>query len=138
MSLACSTWRGQDVAGFETYAGRIAVLYEGDREALEDVVDGLFAIAGADGAVHEAELIYLERVSEIFSIDRAAFEQDLGAPRHSGRGRSLPDPRRRPVARFRRDQGALSAFSLPRTIPTGCSRGAFRRRRRRSRMSGWR
>jgi DnaJ like chaperone protein len=65
----------QDVAGFETYAGRIASLYEGDRAALEDVVDGLFAIAGADGAVHEAELIYLERVSEIFSIDRAAFER---------------------------------------------------------------
>lgn len=65
----------QDVAGFETYATRIATLFEGDREALEDVVDGLFAIAGADGAVHDAEMIYLQRVAEIFRIPEADFDR---------------------------------------------------------------
>jgi DnaJ like chaperone protein len=65
----------RDVAGFESYAGRIATFYGDDRRGLEDVLDGLFAIAGADGAVHEAETVYLERVSEIFGIDRTAFER---------------------------------------------------------------
>ena len=65
----------QDVAGFEAYAARVASLYADSRDVLVDVIDGLFAIAKADGAVHEAELIYLERVAEIFGIGGAAFEQ---------------------------------------------------------------
>src|SRR5579859_5159172 len=50
----------RDVAGFESYAARIAGIYGDDLAGLTDVVDGLFAIARADGAVHEAELAYLE------------------------------------------------------------------------------
>ncbi len=65
----------QDVAGFESYATRIARLFEDDRKALEDVVDALFAIAGADGVIHEAELVYLERVATIFGIDEACFDR---------------------------------------------------------------
>ena len=65
----------RDVAGFESYAAKVASLYGGDGECLEDVLDGLFAIAGADGAVHEAEYAYLERVSQIFGIDAAGFER---------------------------------------------------------------
>jgi DnaJ like chaperone protein len=65
----------RDVAGFEAYASRIAGLYEGDRQGLEDVIDGLFAIARADGAVHEAELVYLSRVATIFGIDEAGFDR---------------------------------------------------------------
>src|SRR5690606_10729961 len=42
---------------------------------LEHVLDGLFFIATADGLVHEAELDYLRRVSEIFGFDEARFEQ---------------------------------------------------------------
>jgi DnaJ like chaperone protein len=65
----------RDVAGFEAYAARIAALYDGDRQALEDVIDGLFAIARADGAVHDAEMAYLARVAEIFGIDDRDFER---------------------------------------------------------------
>ena len=52
---------------------KIANLYGNDVGGLTDVVDGLFAIARADGAVHEAELVYLERVAGIFGIDGPAF-----------------------------------------------------------------
>jgi DnaJ like chaperone protein len=42
---------------------------------LADVLDGLFVIAKADGAVHERELAYLESVADIFAIRGVAFEQ---------------------------------------------------------------
>ena len=65
----------RDVAGFESYATKIAALYGNNHACLEDVLDGLFAIAGADGAVHQAEYAYIERVSGIFGIDAAGFER---------------------------------------------------------------
>jgi DnaJ like chaperone protein len=65
----------QDVAGYEAYAARIAALYRDDPHALADVVDGLFVIAKADGAVHEAELTFLANVAQIFGIDEAAFQR---------------------------------------------------------------
>jgi DnaJ like chaperone protein len=65
----------QDVAGFEAYATRIARLYDGDTRALEDVVDGLFTIAGADGVIHDAELVFLERVATIFGINQRCFDR---------------------------------------------------------------
>jgi DnaJ like chaperone protein len=39
------------------------------------VLDGLFQIAGADGALHEAEERYLRAVSGIFGFDEAAFQR---------------------------------------------------------------
>ena len=63
-----------DVAGFDAYAARVAALYAGNRDALVDVLDGLFVIAKADGAVHESELAYLEKVAAIFGFDARAFE----------------------------------------------------------------
>jgi DnaJ like chaperone protein len=63
----------RDVAGFESYAAKIASIYGNDVGGLTEVVDGLFAIARADGALHEAELVYLERVAGIFGIDAPAF-----------------------------------------------------------------
>ncbi len=65
----------RDVAGFESYAARVAAIYGDDRQGLEDVIDGLFAIARADGAVHEREMAYLEQVSAIFGITGVAFER---------------------------------------------------------------
>jgi len=70
----------RDVAGFEAYAKRVAAFYGYDAKELEDVLDGLFVIAAADGAVHPAELGYLERVGEIFGITGRAF--DRVAARH--------------------------------------------------------
>jgi DnaJ like chaperone protein len=65
----------QDVAGYDAYATRIAALYADSPDALIDVLDGLFFIAKADGAVHEAELAYLESVATIFGLDGLAFER---------------------------------------------------------------
>lgn len=65
----------RDVAGYDSYAARVASLYAGDKTALEDVLDGLFFIAKADGAVHEAELAFLESVADKFGIRGAAFER---------------------------------------------------------------
>ncbi len=65
----------QDVAGFETYAQRVAALYDDDCCPLEDVLDGLFFIAKADGAVHTAEMAYLEQVATIFGFSEADFER---------------------------------------------------------------
>ncbi len=65
----------QDVAGYDSYAARVAHLFSDDRALLGDVLDGLFFIAKADGAVHERELAYLESVGEIFGIRGADFER---------------------------------------------------------------
>lgn len=65
----------QDTAGYDAYARRVAGLYASDPAALENVLDGLFAVAKADGAVHEAEIAYLESVATIFGVDAAGFER---------------------------------------------------------------
>jgi DnaJ like chaperone protein len=59
----------QDVAGYEYYARQMARLFAERPQVLEDVVDSLFHIAKADGAVHEREISYLESVSGIFGFD---------------------------------------------------------------------
>jgi DnaJ like chaperone protein len=58
----------QDTAGFETYARQIANVYRGNPAVLEDILDGLFEIAKADGVLHPGELSFLERVAEIFGF----------------------------------------------------------------------
>ncbi|HSM43080.1 MAG TPA: DnaJ family molecular chaperone [Afifellaceae bacterium] len=64
-----------DIAGFEAYAGQVARLFPDDRVLLEDILDGLFHIAKADGVIHERELSYLERVSEIFGFSEDEFSR---------------------------------------------------------------
>ena len=69
-----------DTAGFETYAYQLANLCgSGDDNCLllQDILDGLFYIAEADGIVHEREVEFLRRVSEIFRIDALHFERLL-------------------------------------------------------------
>jgi DnaJ like chaperone protein len=58
----------QDIAGFEHYARQIAQLFVGNPAMLEDVLDGLFEIAKADGVLHPCEAKFLERVAEIFGF----------------------------------------------------------------------
>jgi DnaJ like chaperone protein len=58
----------QDMAGYEYYAGQIARLFVGNPAMLEDVLDGLFEIAKADGVLHPCEAKFLERVAEIFGF----------------------------------------------------------------------
>lgn len=67
----------QDVAGFETYAKKLADLFPYDRKTLLDILDGLFHIAKADGVIHQNEINYLARVAELFGLDDREFAQVL-------------------------------------------------------------
>lgn len=70
-----------DIAGFETYAERMATLFplgeEGTGEVLEGILDGLFHIAKADGMVHEREIVFLRRTAQIFRFDEPQFDRIL-------------------------------------------------------------
>ena len=78
----------QDTAGYEAYAGQIARLYAGRPAVLEDILDGLFEIAKADGVLHPGENAFLQRVAEIFGfapneyrrIRASHFEPDAADP----------------------------------------------------------
>ncbi len=63
----------QDVAGFEDYAKRISAMFRSDRAALDNLLEGLFHIAIADGRYHPNEDVFLERVAEIFEIEDRCF-----------------------------------------------------------------
>lgn len=65
----------EDVAGYQSYARRIARLFADTPETLELVLCGLFRIAAADGMIHEAELDYLASVAAIFGFSPERFEQ---------------------------------------------------------------
>lgn len=58
----------QDVAGFDAYARKIAVMFRDDRETRVDILEGLFRIALADGDYHTAEDEFLQEVARIFDI----------------------------------------------------------------------
>lgn len=58
----------QDVAGFDAYASRISRLFKRRPRILEDILDGLFEIAAADGRYHEGEEGFLRRVADIFGL----------------------------------------------------------------------
>ncbi len=65
----------RDAAGFETYARQVANLFPDAPEILEGVIEGLFNIARADGAIDVAEADYLAKVARIFGLDSARFER---------------------------------------------------------------
>jgi DnaJ like chaperone protein len=75
----------QTVRGYEGYARRIGRRYHDRPCLLEGVMDGLFQIAGADGAVTQDELTYLRNVSDAFGFSEATFRRikasHLGADR---------------------------------------------------------
>lgn len=62
-----------DTAGFQAYAHSVARMFADGRATLEDILEALFDIAKADGAVHERELAYLDEVAGIFGFDDHAF-----------------------------------------------------------------
>ena len=66
---------GQTTHGFESYARRLAKRYRNCPQLLEDVLDGLFHIAGADGAVTDHELTYLEQVAQLFGLSALTFQR---------------------------------------------------------------
>lgn len=65
----------QDTAGYESYAHQIARLYAAQPAVFEDILDGLFEIAAADGVLHPDEEAFLERVAEIFGFSPGEFRR---------------------------------------------------------------
>jgi DnaJ like chaperone protein len=61
--------------GFEAYARQIAGAFKDEPALLEDLVDGLFDIAKADGVVHEAELAYVHEVAGILGFSGPDFDR---------------------------------------------------------------
>ncbi|MCB1425331.1 MAG: DnaJ family molecular chaperone [Zhengella sp.] len=81
----------RDVAGYEVYARQMTNLCgsgEPGCPVMEDILDGLFHIAKADGVVHESEMDFLERVSTIFGFDEHGFRRI--SSRHVDLGESDP------------------------------------------------
>ena len=65
----------RDVAGYQPYARQVAGLFADSPWVLEELLDGLFLIAKADGGVHPAELDFLTHVARIFGFDETRFER---------------------------------------------------------------
>jgi DnaJ like chaperone protein len=65
----------KDARGFEPYARQIAKMFPRKSRVLEELIDGLFHIAKADGKVGAEELDYLKRVAQIFGFGEADFER---------------------------------------------------------------
>jgi DnaJ like chaperone protein len=60
--------------GFEAYAQQIADAFADDAAMRADVLDGLFHIAAADGAIHEKEDAYLRVVAQILGLAGQEFD----------------------------------------------------------------
>lgn len=64
----------ETTAGFEAYARQLAKAFEDEPALLDDIVEGLFLVASADGAIHDAEVDFIGAVAAIFGRDEAWFE----------------------------------------------------------------
>jgi DnaJ like chaperone protein len=69
----------RDVSGFETYARQVAALFPDAPEILENVLEGLFQIAKADGPIDVTEADYLAQVARIFGLSSNRFERAKAA-----------------------------------------------------------
>jgi DnaJ like chaperone protein len=65
----------ETVLGFDSYAKQVGRKYRSRPCLLEDVLDGLFHIAAADGAVTADELGYLARVATHFGFSALDFRR---------------------------------------------------------------
>jgi DnaJ like chaperone protein len=63
----------QDVAGYEVYANTVAAMFKDDMPVMENLVEGLFHIAMADGQYHPAEDDFVHTVAQKFDISEPAF-----------------------------------------------------------------
>ena len=69
----------RDAGGFETYARQVAALFPDAPEILENVIEGLFSIAQADGRIDAVEAEYLAKVARIFGLPSSRFERAKAA-----------------------------------------------------------
>ena len=65
----------QDVAGYETYAERIAHMLADDPALLNNVFECLFNIAAADGVLHHGEEAFLRKVAETFGYGETHYRR---------------------------------------------------------------
>ena len=65
----------RDPHGFEPYANQIAKLFPPGSRILEELLEGLFHIAKADGVVSDEEMSYLQQVADIFGFTEAEFDR---------------------------------------------------------------
>ena len=74
----------QTTLGFDGYARRLARRFKDHPAVLEDVLDGLFHIAKADGRVTQDEDDFLSRVADLFGFTAREYDRirvaHLGAP----------------------------------------------------------
>ena len=70
--------------GYEGYAKALARRYNHCPQLLETVLDSLFHVAKADGVVSRDELVFLQRVAELFGLSALTFRRlkadHLGLP----------------------------------------------------------
>lgn len=99
----------QDVAGFDAYARKIAGLFTGEEAILEDILDGLFHIAMADGVLHEREATYLQEVALAFGFDDVEYRRVRA--RHVFEGQLDPH----------------AVLGVPADMPFGQVRAAYRK-----------
>ncbi|MEP1230995.1 MAG: TerB family tellurite resistance protein [Litorimonas sp.] len=78
----------QTTLGYERYARIIAKRFRAKPAALEDVMDGLFHIALADGVVTDEEMLFLRNVSHVFGFSDREFSRIKAA--HLGRDADDP------------------------------------------------
>lgn len=63
----------KDVAGFEVYANQVGTMFRNQPKVLENLLDGLFHIASADGRFDKREDEYLQRVAALFGFSPSDF-----------------------------------------------------------------
>lgn len=78
----------QDIVGYETYASQLASLLKNNHRLLEDVLEGLFHIAAADGVFHPNEERFLAEVAKRFGFSDIEFSYIKA--RHVGSAKDSP------------------------------------------------
>jgi DnaJ like chaperone protein len=99
----------QDVAGYDAYARRIAAMFPPRDPVLQDLLEGLFHVAAADGDVHPAEEAFLHDVAGIFGLGDVCYR--------AIRARVVPGA----------DPDPLAVLELPADAKLDEARRAFRR-----------
>jgi DnaJ like chaperone protein len=78
----------RDAYGYEPYARQLGQMFKGRPRVLEELLDGLFHIARADGEVAEPEIEFLRKVAAEFGFG----EQDWARIRAANMGPDQRDP----------------------------------------------
>jgi len=86
-SATCRRWKWPSIA-YQRYARIVAKAFRAQPGLLEDVMDGLFHIALADGIVTAEEAEFLETVASVFGFS----EREYRRIRNSHLGQDADDP----------------------------------------------